>query len=457
MAAGRILICWLLSCAATLLPVRSELFAQNPADATGNDDAELILKVYRVADLLIWPRDYPFDATLPGVPQRESVAPSAPAGVSGAGGFGGQGFGGGFGGMGRAGSTGGGFFNINQQATDPNADSSATQGLAGVQTDASANSATESGIGTSRGQFTINDLKHAITDSIDPESWDTVGGNATCTTLGSMLLISQTARNHEKIEQFLKTVRAEVGSARVVTIHATWLVLDNEQADALIGESNKRDNRTAITVAPTALQKLRVSQPGYEGRISCFDGQRVHIVSGTRRTVSMSAIPTVGDFSVGYSPVVSVLNSGVLLEVTAATMPDRETALLDLRSVVSQWNALGDPIRITSNVGVVGTRREPQPAQAQTADNAGSSAESRAADAIGQVSVAVDRLDMPVQQWASTVQVPLGKPVLVGGVSLLRSRTNSADEGVAASSPMLYLFVETTLTNPKPAPELHPE
>ena len=110
--------------------------------------------------------------------------------------------------------------------------------------------------------------------------------------------------------------------------------------------------------------------------------------------------------SVGYQPVMQATNLGALLQVTPTVGPGGESIVLDLRSrVVRQSGQPGQPIDFR---GVV----------------------------------PLDRLNIVVQQFMTTLHLPLGQPRLIAGSTL-----EPFAQGEQARQ--LYLIVEATL-EPRP-------
>ena len=373
---------------------------QSQAPARVQPIEKLVIRVYSVADLMLPPTNYPFQGGhLPTtVPQGADT--SFGRGMTGFGGSGGWfgGMGGGMGGsmggtmggggMGAGGMGGGGFFAVQESKPRESRKAQSVKTTQPIlvpsqpQTPANA-------------RFSSTDLISAITQIIAPDTWDALGGTGTIKRLGGLLLVKQTLAVHQQIDELLKQIREEGGAIQTVTLRATWLSLTAEQLGQLTGG--------AVTklVNPQALRQIETTGAAYRGWISCFSGQTVHIVSGNRRNVVTESIPVIGD-AVGYSARSQFPNLGVLLQVTPMLLPGKKAAILDVQSSVTSWNS------------------DPMPA-AKRSDQ----------------TPPIDRVDLKAEQLATTIQVPLGKPVLVGGLSAAEARDKE-------SSPdrQLYLVVE---------------
>ena len=299
-------------------------------------------------------------------------------------------------------------------------------------------------------QITLEDLKGALTSVVEPTSWVEVGGPGSVGQLGNSLLVSQTLAVHVQINDFLKQLREGSGERKTVAVDARWLFLDSDDLDRLI----LPDKKGPPEVDRKALAALTRRPSSLRGLTNCFSGQLVYLVSGTRRTVVSSYIPVVGSLdrpeergshyaslgggaryvlasqgtafggmggmvpggpapgftaaggrSVGYQPVIEKPNFGVLLEIRPTVVTGADTAVVDLRSTLT---VPADPA-------------------ANPADQPVS----------GHIAPAVDRLAMEVQELATTLRMPLGRPVLVGGLTYMRNTPEAPKE-----LPQLYLVLE---------------
>lgn len=390
-------ICGSLAAVLTVLGLAADRCSAQNQNAGGDWE----VRVYRVTDLVLPRPDYPYDGSEIPTTGRSLSAPSSIGG----GGFGGGmmgGMGGGDmgGGMGGMMGGGGGFFQVPDDAGG------------GIATGGGGLGVTAGGIptaGDSGLRFSMEDLIQAIQSTIEPMTWDVMGGKGVCTPLGGMLIINQTQPVHAQIDALLTAIRDEGGAVHAVTLQAHWLLLGAEELDQLVNDSG----RSPAPVNRDVLEGLSGSRPGYQGRITCFSDQTVSMVSGRRRSTVVSAIPVVGASSVAFQPVISLPNIGVLLEVKPTLLPDDETAVLNLVSTVTSAGNEDESVDILS--------------QATQDSN---------------TTLNLDRLDLDTQRLATTVRVPLGQPVLVGGLSAIGGRSHSSDG--QPHDAQLYLVVELT-------------
>lgn len=405
---------------------------------------EMVVKVYRVDDLVLPSSNYPFRGTsLPGMTaDRGSGRAMA--------------------GMGGMGMMGGGMMSMG--GGQPGQESG--MGGGGAPRERSA------GHG-----MTIGGLMEAIQSLIAPEDWERVGGHGDLTTLGGSLVVRQSAENQERILRFIEDLRQEVGAIRTVTVRAHWLLLSSPQLDNLLGDG---DTATGNEIDRRALRELAEgSAPSerYRGQITCFNGQTVHIVSGRMRNVVQGGMPVVGGSGVGYQPLTSTPHLGAMLQVTPSLLPSGDAAVVDLQSTVTRWDqaamkdaatpvppAYGDtaegddsentnkkpPRRRGAAEGGQGMGAMPtmegkgmMPMMQGMMGGMMPNAAPKKSDEASPVPI--DRVNIVAQQLATSLRVPLNRPVLVGGM------TFPGVEGAPATDEQLYLVLEVTAQEEPPA------
>jgi hypothetical protein len=363
--------------------------------------APLELKMYPVSDIVLQVADYPYGG----------AAPQFGTGIMG--GFGGSGGMGGMGGGGLGG--GGGAFQI---GGDP-----------GGRAEAGGNFSTA---------VTVFELVEALQTFVDPESWNEA---AELQVLGGALVVKQTAENHERIGAFLKELRNSLGNRRTVSIDARWLLLGSDELEALI--DSKESTSTPLIANRDQIKQRMGATSSLRAITHCFSGQKVYVVSGSKQNVVSGYIPVVGELQldevetpvvqrdgrvrattvqmrmgggngtqVGYQPIVERPNLGVLLELRPTLVGnDDKWAIVDLKSTLSFSDA---NVALPPDV-------DPQGLAPQ-----------------------VDRLKIDTSELATTLRLPLGKPVIIGG---LTQRPNKAadptlEEGHEQEARQMYLILE---------------
>lgn len=273
--------------------------------------------------------------------------------------------------------------------------------------------------------LTTNDLIEALVTFVEPDSWNQDGADAEIARLGSSLIVRQSAEAHKQIEELLTALRDENSAMQTLTVEARWLLLDSEQLAGL---------KTAILHgAPIAADPP--NEP-YRGQVTCFNGQTVHIVSGRLQTVLQGGIPVVSAGGAGYQPTIMTPHVGALLEIRPMLLPGGRSAIINVESSVTRWDQPGAPAELGAEGDLAaGAKTERRTKTAARAGGAGGGAgamsgmpggmgmmggmgmtEGMMAGG-GSSAVQVDRINVVAQQLATSLRVPLGKPVLVGGMT----------------------------------------
>lgn len=385
----------------------------------GEEAEQLTTRVYQLADMIL---------PLPNHGYRPDDLPATPSGTSGAGGRNDWignlgGFGGGGGGLGgsaafnvQIGGAGGGQGGSGLGGGGFGGAGGAGGGFGGGAAPA------EDSAAEAMGQ--ISDLIRA---TVEPQSWEDFGGSGTMMTYRSLLVVSQTAAIHAKIEATLEMLREMTGTLRTVSIRGHWLLLDSDQLDKLQVD---RDGRTSID--REQLAKLTREPTSYRGQITCFSGQTVHLVGGQRRNVVTGVIPVVGGGGTpAYQPRGGMPNMGVLLQVRPTLVAGGDAAIVDLQTWVTSSPPKDATLEFQSNQAAAPSRND---AEDKAEANKGEGA-----------AVRVDRLDIASQSLATTLRAPIGVPVLAGGLTAVPQI-----EGDSGEAKQLYLVVEVNVVDDAP-------
>lgn len=404
-------------CAAFMFMAMSPIGdAQETRDVAANTPgAEMVLQTYEIGDLVFAVPDYTLETGRRAEAVR-SVSGFAHGGMGGRGMAGGGGFGGG--GFGAEG--GGGVGARGEVAPAPGP-----------------------------APLTMESVLQVIQATVAPDSWSVSGGEGRATALGTALVVRQTPDAQQAISQLLDALRGGSARRRSMTIDARWLLLDSDSLEKLVVVGD--DGET--TINREALAELTRQPTSLRGFVSCFSGQAVYLTSGTVRSNVSSYIPVVGSVeapkpeirfashagdssvsfvsdeqqggafggrSVGYQPVVTTNNFGVQVELRPTRLYPEKAAIIDLRSTITfpaSPSSVGELDSMTSDLA-------PQ----------------------------VDRLAIQTQELATTLRVPLGEPVLVGGMTDMSPRLEAsvgdatvdpaAATGEVAEKPQLYLILE---------------
>jgi hypothetical protein len=282
----------------------------------------------------------------------------------------------------------------------------------------------------------LDPVINLITTAVEPDSWDACGGPGTIASMSDLLVVRQTSRVHRKLEAFLAEIRGKRENGIMLAVEVQWLWLDAAQHEQLVGSAKPASTARSFGIVDARAQaELAAKVPGFRGQITCSNGQLVHLVSGDRHSVITGAIPVVGN-GVAYQPLVERPNVGVVVELRASALPDADAAMLDVQSTVTRWGKERAPVQVGASwpryQETTGSTKEGHVAQ-ETIESPGGSA-----------SVAVDRPVMAAQQLATTVRVPLGKPVILGAMTFAPSGSAGLTE--ASEKPrQLYLIATTRI------------
>jgi hypothetical protein len=454
------LLCWTASSSAQApgaAPVEGAAGPEVGAPAS----EEYVLRTYDVSDLVITVGDYPY----PGSMQGQYSQPGAGTGGGfggGGGGFGGGGWGGG--GLGGGGGSvpggGGGYFSVpgEKHSSIPSKTRSMTEaapkivlcqfgGGSAASDKPDKNQAGGAAPGgavappspparpISNGPtVTMDDLVSVMTETVASDTWSDNGGNGKISPLGTALIVWQTPHVHGLVEDFLKQIRNTSGQRHTLTIDARWLLLTSDELDALSPNPPDVDRKALATFTRRA--------GTIRGITNCFSGQRVYLVSGTKRNVVSGYIPVVGaidnpsdgasfvalnrksffqlvadsspyvthDRSVGYQPIVETPNLGALLEIRATAM-GKSDVVVDLKTTLTA------PSDQTTERG-------------------------RGTPTSESLAPSVDRIAIETQELATTMRMSAAKPMLVGGMTYVPGSAKPEGDAKSSERRQLYLVLE---------------
>jgi general secretion pathway protein D len=191
-----------------------------------------------------------------------------------------------------------------------------------------------------------------------------------------------------------------------------FAILSDIEAFFLL-EAAQGDDRTNILQAP---------------KVTLFNGQSANVNDQVTRPFVTSVIPVVGDFAAAYQPVIVVLNEGTALNVQAVVSADRRFVRLTLVPFFSQ---IGDVEtftfdgKVTTDSGTV--VQDPSDPDNNVTQNSTRTIEGTT-------------VQLPTFAFTSvttTVSVPDGGTVLLGGVKRLREGRN--ERGVPLLSKMPWV------------------
>jgi general secretion pathway protein D len=165
-------------------------------------------------------------------------------------------------------------------------------------------------------------------------------------------------------------------------------------------------------------------------KVTLFNGQQAFVSDTSQTPFVISVIPVVGEFAAAQQPVIVVLSEGTLLTIQAVVSDDRRYVRL---TVVPFFSEIGDVEEFTFE----GTTSTSTSSSAADDDDDGNNEEEEEAENIIRSGTTVQ---LPTFQFVSvttTVSVPDGGTVLLGGIKRLSEGRN--EFGVPLLSKVPYI------------------
>jgi beta-lactamase regulating signal transducer with metallopeptidase domain len=282
----------------------------------------------------------------------------------------------------------------------------------------------------------VKSLQAMIEDTVAPETWKDHGGNvAALRELQGQLIITQTPENQIEIMRILDQLResrnlqcevdAQFISCEEPVAHALLIKWQKALPPAKLSPRSGSDVpggfgpeavgfflddaqvKELLTAGKDATRFSVIAAP----RIRLFNGQRADVLVATsRRYISDYAATTVAGGQMRYDPVLSVVQTGLMLDVQATANADRTAATLSLRPQVS---------------ALIGMKQVPWPGRP--------------------VDLMVQEPQVRSTELQTTVSIPDGRTLLLGGLEDPRVPGDSA-AATRPDRPLRSLFL---LVKPK--------
>lgn len=233
--------------------------------------------------------------------------------------------------------------------------------------------------------------------------------------LGNTLAIAQTDESHARTQRFLAAMR-EV--TRPVHVDAFWLILAPDDVARLLKDP-KPAAAAGAEVDAAALAAITDRRLHARGAVSCVSGQRVQLLAGRVRTVVIDQTSLVGTGATAYDPEVENLLAGTTLQIRPMLADGK--ARVDVVVSGGDWTEPAPPVRVAHHQAVYAPATQPTDLSVSGRYEA---------DAV------IDRVNMSIHHLATTVRLPLGRPTLIGGMTV----EPSAGERKAADA-QLYLIL----------------
>lgn len=195
-----------------------------------------------------------------------------------------------------------------------------------------------------------------------------------------------------------------------------FAILSDLEAYLLVNAS-QGDRRTNVLQAP---------------KVTMFNGQQASVFDTTQQPFVISVIPVVGDFAAAYQPVITVLQQGTALTVQAVISADRRFVRL---TVVPYFSDIGDVTEFVFSGSSTSTTKKS--AEKSTGGTTGDSTASADDATTTNDGITVQLPSLSVVTVSTTVSVPDGGTVLLGGIKRLSEGRN--EFGVPILSKLPYI------------------
>jgi general secretion pathway protein D len=180
-------------------------------------------------------------------------------------------------------------------------------------------------------------------------------------------------------------------------------------------EASQGDTRANVLQAP---------------KVTLFNGQSAIVVDAAFRPFVISVIPVVGEFAAAQQPVIVVLSEGTMMSVQAVVSDDRRYVRLTL---VPFFSSIGDVREFTFE----GSETTSTSSASSDDDDDGNNEDEEEAEEITRSGTTVQLPTFEVISVSTTVSVPDGGTVLLGGIKRLREQRN--EFGVPLLSKVPYI------------------
>ncbi|HEY3394409.1 MAG TPA: hypothetical protein VGK58_16970 [Lacipirellulaceae bacterium] len=193
-----------------------------------------------------------------------------------------------------------------------------------------------------------------------------------------------------------------------------FAILSDIEAYFLI-EAAQGDQRTNILNAP---------------KVTLFNGQQAFVADSIAQPFVIGVIPVVGEFVAAQQPVIVVLNEGTMMTIQAVVSDDRRYVRL---TVVPFFTEVGDVQEFTFE----GSTSTTNSSSARDDDDDGKNEEEDESDAVVRSGVTVQLPAFQFVTVVTTVSVPDGGTVLLGGIKRLSEGRN--EFGIPLLSKVPYI------------------
>lgn len=193
-----------------------------------------------------------------------------------------------------------------------------------------------------------------------------------------------------------------------------FAILSDIEAYFLV-EAAQGDSRTNILNAP---------------KVTLFNGQTAFVADASQTPFVISVIPVVGEFAAAQQPVIVVLSEGTLMNIQAVVSDDRRYVRM---TVVPFFSEIGDVQEFTFE----GSSSTSSSSSSTDADDDGTDEDESSQDDVIRSGTTVQLPTFQFVSVSTTVSVPDGGTVLLGGIKRLNEGRNEV--GVPLLSKVPYI------------------
>jgi general secretion pathway protein D len=193
-----------------------------------------------------------------------------------------------------------------------------------------------------------------------------------------------------------------------------FAILSDIEAYFLI-EAAQGDRRTNILQAP---------------KVTLFNGQQAFVADAIQRPFVVGVIPVVGEFAAAQQPVIVVLNEGTMMTIQAVVSDDRRYVRM---TIVPFFTEIGDVDEFTFE----GSSSSTSSSSSKDGDEDGKNEENSKDEETVRSGVTVQLPSFQFVSVVTTVSVPDGGTVLLGGIKRLSEGRN--EFGVPLLSKVPYI------------------
>ncbi len=234
-------------------------------------------------------------------------------------------------------------------------------------------------------QGSLEELAHIVQALVRHDDWVDNGGSIARLVINQeTFIISAPEDMHKEVEALIAQMRTQRSSAALVSVQAHWVVVKAEELDALVKGAG---GKALIEITDDAMNLFKVTA---SGRTTAFAGQLTHVQSQMTRSYIHSIEPVVATSAVGYSVDVREALTTAALEVRVDLSNDQKFATVNLLSRMSESQVM----------------------------------DAKGGDALEPAGSIQPRVSGELSS-RTTVRIPVGKRMLIGGMTFPRSASGT--------------------------------